>query len=147
MKEQKKKLKKKRQKQKEEEKRKKKKKSLLTNKAPLPIGPYSQGIEYGNLIFVSGQIGIDPETGNLKEGIEEQTKQALENIKNILESYNLSMENVLKVTIFLKNIEDFQKVNEIYSSYFKEPFPARSTVFVKELPKGALVEIEVIAYK
>lgn len=123
------------------------KKEVKANNAPRPIGPYSQGIEFGNLIFLSGQIGIDPVTGNLKEGIEEQTRQALENIKNILNSIGLSMENILKTTIFLKNNEDFQKVNEIYADYFKHPFPARSTIFVKDLPKGALVEIEVIAHK
>lgn len=145
MKRQKKKLRQKKKKEKGEEKRKKK--SLLSLKAPKPIGPYSQAIEFDKFIFLSGQIGIDPEKGELKEGIEEQTKQTLENIKNILESEGLSMDNIIKVTIFLKNMEDFQKVNEIYSNYFKEPYPARSTVSVKELPKNALIEIEVIAHK
>ncbi len=144
MKRQKKKLKQKRKKEKREEKRKK---SLLSPNAPKPIGPYSQGIEFDKFIFLSGQIGIDPEKGELKERIEEQTKQIFENIKNILESKGLSMDNILKTTIFLKNIEDFQKVNEIYSNYFKEPYPARTTVVVKELPKNALIEIEVIAHK
>lgn len=123
------------------------KKEIKTDKAPAPIGPYSQGIEFGDFMFFSGQIGIDPETGKLKEGIEEQTKQVLENIKNILESCDLSMQNIVKTTIFLKNIEDFPKVNEVYAGYFNQPFPARSTVAVKNLPKDALVEIEVIAHK
>lgn len=138
-------MKQKKKKEKREEKRKKN--SLFTPKAPKPIGPYSQAIEFDKFIFLSGQIGIDPEKGELKEGIEEQTKQVLENIKNILESKGLSMDNILKTTIFLKNIEDFQKVNEIYSNYFKEPYPARTTISVKELPKNALIEIEVIAHK
>ncbi len=123
------------------------KKEIKTDKAPQPIGPYSQGIEFGDFIFLSGQIGIDPDTGSLKEGIEGQAKQALENIKKILESCGLSMQNIVKTTIFLKNMGDFPEVNEIYAGYFNPPFPARSTVAVKDLPKGALVEIEVIVHK
>ncbi len=123
------------------------KKELKTDKAPCPIGPYSQGIEFKDFVFLSGQIGIEPETGNLKKGLKEQTKQVLENIKSVLDSYGLSFDNVIKTTIFLRNIKDFPKVNEIYAGYFNPPFPARSTVAVKELPKGALIEIEVIAHK
>jgi len=121
------------------------KRSLRTNKAPEPVGPYSQAIVFKDLIFISGQIGIDMESGKLVEGIENQTHRVMENIKNILKEAGLNFDNVLKTTIFLVNMADFPKVNEIYSSYFKEPYPARSTIEVKSLPKGALIEIEVIA--
>ncbi len=110
------------------------------------IGPYSPAIRIGNLVFVSGQIGLDPKTNELKPTLEEQTEQALANLSEILKSIGLSLDNVVKTTIFLTNIEDFQKVNEIYSRYFKEPYPSRSTVAVKSLPKNALIEIEAIAY-
>lgn len=114
---------------------------------PKPIGPYSLYREAGNLVFLAGQIGIDPEKGEMPETIEGQTEKVLENIKKILESINLKMENVIKTTIFLKDINDFPKVNEIYSKYFKEPYPARTTVEVSCLPKNAKIEIEVIAYR
>lgn len=121
------------------------KRSLRTDKAPLPVGPYSQAIIFKDLIFISGQIGIDMESGKLVEGIENQTHRVMKNIKSILEEAGLNFDNVLKTTIFLVNMADFPKVNEIYSSYLKEPYPARSTVEVKSLPKGALIEIEVVA--
>ncbi len=116
---------------------------------PKAIGPYSlyRLVDKGSIIFLSGQLGINPETGELEVGIEEQTKRALMNIKAILESIGLTMDKVVKSTIFLINPEDFPKVNEIYGSFFKEPYPARTTIFVKALPKNALVEIEVIANK
>ena len=121
------------------------KKNFMTDKAPQPVGPYSQAISFKELIFISGQIGIDVKTGKLVDGIENQTQKVMENIKNILEEAGLNFGNVLKTTIFLTNMADFPKVNEIYSSYLKEPYPARSTIEVKSLPKGALIEIEVIA--
>ncbi len=114
---------------------------------PKPIGPYSLYREAGDFVFLAGQIGIDPEKGDMPESIEEQTKIALDNIKKILESIGLSMEKVIKTTIFLTDINDFPKVNEIYASYFKEPYPARSTIAIKSLPKNAKIEIEVIAFK
>ncbi|MEN3044436.1 MAG: Rid family detoxifying hydrolase [Candidatus Hydrothermales bacterium] len=114
---------------------------------PEPIGPYSIYREAGDFIFISGQIGIDYEKGVIPESIEEQTELVLKNIKNILESLNLTFDNVIKSTIFLKDINDFQKVNEIYSKYFNKPYPARSTVEVSALPKNAKVEIEIVAFK
>ncbi len=122
-------------------------KEVKTTNAPEAIGPYSQAIETDEFVFLAGQIGINPSSGELVEGIENQTKQVMENIKAVLRSLNLDFSNVVKTTIFLANMGDFSKVNEIYSSYFIPPYPARSTVAVRELPKGALVEIEVIAKK
>ncbi|WP_457625073.1 RidA family protein [Persephonella sp.] len=119
---------------------------IETEKAPKAIGPYSQAVKYENLLFVSGQIAIDPETQEFAGGsVEEQTKRVMENIRAILEEAGLTFNHVLKTTIYLKNINDFQKVNEVYGGYFKEHKPARATVEVSNLPKGALVEIEVIA--
>jgi 2-iminobutanoate/2-iminopropanoate deaminase len=125
----------------------KKIKIIETQKAPKAIGPYSQALVLEDFVFCSGQIGIDPKTSNLVQGIENQTKQILENLKNILEEAGSSLDNVIKTTIFLTNINDFQKVNEIYGQYFSSHKPARSTVCVASLPKGALIEIEVIGYK
>ncbi len=122
-------------------------KEIKSQKAPQPVGCYSQAIEAGNLIFCSGQIGIDPETGKLLEGIEKQTEQVLKNLKAVLEAGNSSLDRVVKTTIYLTNIQDFQKVNEIYSKFFGSQKPARATVEVKSLPKGALIEIEAIALK
>ena len=122
-------------------------KEIFTPKAPKPVGAYSQAIETGDLIFCSGQIGIDPETGKLVEGIEKQTEQALKNLKAVLEAGNSSLDRVVKTTIYLTDIQDFQKVNEIYSKFFGSQKPARATVEVKSLPKGALIEIEAIALK
>ncbi len=123
-----------------------KKKVIQTEKAPKAIGPYSQAIQAGDFLFLSGQIPLDPKTGELARGdIREQTKQVLENIKGILESQKLGMENVVKATIFLKDIGNFNQVNEIYATYFPSSPPARSTVEVSKLPRNAEIEIEVIA--
>ncbi len=119
---------------------------IETDKAPKAIGPYSQAIKYESFVFISGQIAIDPKTQEMvKGGIEEQTKQVMENIGAILKEAGLSFDNVIKTTIYLKNLSDFEIVNKIYGEYFKEHKPARATVEVSNLPKGALIEIEVIA--
>ena len=123
------------------------KKVVETKKAPGAIGPYSQGIDIGNLIFFSGQIPLNPETGVLPEGIEAQTTQALENVIGLLESQGLDFSHVVKTTVFLDNMDDFNTVNSIYAQYFVEPYPARSAVEVGRLPKGALIEVEIIACK
>lgn len=122
------------------------KKVISTNNAPAAIGPYSQAIEVNGLVFCSGQIPIDPATGEfVKGGIEEQTKQSLANIKAILKEAGLEMSNIVKTTVLLADMNDFATVNAIYAEAFSEPFPARSAFAVKDLPKGALIEIEVIA--
>ena len=123
------------------------KKIISTNQAPAAAGPYSQGIELGNLIFVSGQLPIDPATGVLVEGLVEQTKQSISNVKAVLEAAGSSLDKVLKTTVFIRDMRDFAKVNEIYSQYFTDKAPARSCFAVAGLPKDALVEIECIAYK
>ncbi len=116
--------------------------------APKAIGPYSQAIATNDLVFVSGQLGIDASTGEFKGAdIHSQTTQSMENIKAILKEAGLGMDSVVKTTILLKSLDDFAVVNEIYGSYFKEPYPARATFQVAKLPKDALVEIEVIAIK
>ncbi|WP_120891916.1 RidA family protein [Helicobacter pylori] len=116
--------------------------------APKAIGPYSQAIATNNLVFVSGQLGIDASTGEFKgTDIHSQTTQSMENIKAILKEAGLGMDSVVKTTILLKSLDDFSVVNEIYGSYFKEPYPARATFQVAKLPKDALVEIEAIAIK
>ena len=120
-------------------------KEIKTDQAPAALGPYSQGIQTGNLVYLSGQLGLDPKSGDLKEGLEAQTHQAFANIKALLESQGLTFGNVVKVLVLLADIKDFGPVNEIYADYFQEPFPARSAFAVKDLPKGGLVEIEVIA--
>ena len=120
---------------------------VKTDKAPGAIGPYSQGIQMGDMFFFSGQIPLDPESGAMPEGIEAQAHQALKNVKGLLESQGLTFENVVKTTVFLDNMDDFTMVNDIYAQYFVEPYPARSAVEVAKLPKGALIEVEVIAVK
>ncbi|UOS26185.1 RidA family protein [Helicobacter pylori] len=116
--------------------------------APKAIGPYSQAIATNDLVFVSGQLGIDTSTGEFKgTDIHSQTTQSMENIKAILKEVGLGMDSVVKTTILLKSLDDFSVVNEIYGSYFKEPYPARATFQVAKLPKDALVEIEAIAIK
>ena len=122
-------------------------KTIQTTSAPAAIGPYSQAIDSGaGLIFVSGQLPIDPATGSFPEGgVQEQTRQSLTNAKAILESAGLSLNNVVKTTVFLADMADFAAMNEVYSQFFSAPYPARSAVAVKTLPKGALVEIECIA--
>ena len=122
------------------------KKVINTTKAPAAIGPYSQAIQVGNLVYTSGQIPINPVTGVFVEGgIKEQTRQSLQNVKAILEEAGLTMSNVVKTTVFLADMADFADMNAVYSEFFAEPYPARSAVAVKTLPKGALVEIEVVA--
>jgi len=124
------------------------KKVILTEKAPKPIGPYSQAIKAGPLLFGAGQIAIDPETGKLVgKDIREQTRRVLENIKNILEAAGYSLEDVAATFVYLKDLEDFPAFNEEYAKFFKEKPPARTTVEVSNLPKGALIEISFIAYK
>ncbi|WP_457622697.1 RidA family protein [Persephonella sp.] len=119
---------------------------IETEKAPKAIGPYSQAVKYESLIFISGQIAIDPETQEFIGGdIVAQTERVMENIKGILEEAGLSFEHIIKTTIYLKDMNDFQKMNEVYGRYFKKHKPARATVEVSNLPKGALVEIEAIA--
>ena len=120
---------------------------IKTDKAPGAIGPYSQGVDVGNMIFFSGQIPLKPLTGEMPEGIEAQTRQALDNVKGLLESQNLDFSNVVKTTVFLDNMNDFNTVNDIYAEYFIEPYPARSAVEVAKLPRGALIEVEVIVVK
>ena len=121
-------------------------KAIVTKKAPGAIGPYSQAIQVGNFVYTSGQLPIVPETGAFPEGgIKEQTRQSLLNIKAVLEAAGLSMGNVLKTTVFLADMGDFSEMNAVYSEFFSMPYPARSAVAVKTLPKGALVEIEVVA--
>ena len=123
-----------------------KKKVIQTEKAPKTIGPYSQAIQAGNFLFLSGQIPIDPKTGELVKGdIRQQTKQVLENLKAIVESEKLEMKDVVKVTIFLKDIGNFNEVNEVYATYFPSSPPARSTVQVAKLPRDSEIEIEAIA--
>lgn len=121
-------------------------KTISTEKAPAAIGPYSQAIQVGNLVYTSGQIPIDPATGMIVTGgIKEQTLQSLTNVKAILEEVGLTMSNVLKTTVFMADMGDFADMNSVYAEFFTEPYPVRSAVAVKTLPKGALVEIEVIA--
>lgn len=120
--------------------------AISTTNAPAAIGPYSPAISVGGLIFVSGQLPIDPATGAFAEGgIKELTRQSLTNMKAILEEAGTSMANVVKTTVFLADMNDFAAMNEVYAEFFAAPFPARSAVAVKTLPKGALVEIECIA--
>ena len=123
-----------------------KKKVIQTDKAPKALGPYSQAIQAGNLLFLSGQIPIDPATGELVAGdIAEKTRRVMENIKAVLESQGLSMEDVVKSTVFLKSINDFARFNEVYATYFRSAPPARSTVEVSRMAKDADIEIEMIA--
>jgi len=120
------------------------KQPVQTNNAPQAIGPYSQAVKFGNLLITSGQLGIDPATGAIPATIEEQTRQSLENVKAIVEAAGASMDQVVKTTVFLKDMNDFATVNGIYAQYFSEPYPARSAVEVARLPKDGLVEIEVM---
>ena len=119
---------------------------ISTDKAPAAIGPYSQAVKVGDLLFTSGMIPIDPATNTLVQGgIEVQARRALENVKALLEASGTSMDKVVKTVVFIKNMDDFAKVNEIYSEYFTENFPARSCVEVARLPKDVLIEMEAIA--
>ncbi|EHG22736.1 endoribonuclease L-PSP [Alloprevotella rava F0323] len=119
---------------------------ITSSKAPAAIGPYSQAIAANGFLFISGQLPIDPATGNFAEGgIRELTRQSLENVKSILAEAGLTLADVVKTTVFLADMSDFAAMNEVYAEYFTAPAPARSAVAVKTLPKGGLVEIEVIA--
>lgn len=119
---------------------------IFTDQAPSAIGPYSQAVEIGNLVFTSGQLGLEPTAGTLQNGVEAQARQALENIKAILAKAGLSMEHIVKTVVFLRSMEDFSIVNRVYAEYIHGPvLPARSCIEVSALPKGGLVEIEVIA--
>ncbi len=123
-------------------------KSIKTDKAPAPIGPYSQAIESNGLIFTSGQIAIDPKSNTLIDGdVVAQAKQVFENLKAVLEAAGSDLNHVVKTTIFLKNMNDFGQVNEIYAQYFGQAVPARSTVEVARLPKDVLIEVDCIAEK
>ena len=122
-------------------------KQIITENAPKAIGPYSQGLVAGNLVFVSGQIPIDPKTGVMPESVEEQAKQVLRNLTGVLAEEGLTMKNVIKTVVFLADLADFQTVNAIYETFFSAPFPARSCVQVAAIPKGAKLEIECIAVK
>ena len=124
------------------------KKIIATDKAPAAIGPYSQAVQYGNLLFVSGQIALDPKNGEIVEGeIEAQTKQVLENLKAIIEEAGMTLQNVLKCSCFLNSMEDFVRFNSVYESYFAESLPAREAVEVARLPKDVLVEVSAICGK
>ena len=118
---------------------------IASDKSPAAIGPYSQAIEVNGFIYTSGIIGVDPKTGEAKNSIEEQTKQVFDNMKGLLGDAGSSMNQVVKTTVFIKNMDDFGKVNEIYASYFDGAFPARSCVEVARLPKDLLIEVEAIA--
>lgn len=123
-------------------------KVISTTKAPAAIGPYSQAIEVNGFVYASGQIPIDPATGQFVEGgIKEQTRQSLTNAQNILKEAGTDLSHVVKTTVYLSDIANFAPMNEVYAEFFNEPYPARSAVAVKDLPKGALVEIEVLAVK
>ena len=121
------------------------KEPIVSPKAPPNIGPYSQGVRAGNLVFVSGQLPIDPATGNFPDGVAAQAKQCILNCAAILEAAGLSLANVVKTTVFLKDMNNFAAMNEVYASHFSEPFPARSTIEVARLPRDAMIEIEVVA--
>ena len=119
-------------------------KEVKTTNAPAAIGPYSQAIISGNMLFTSGQIPINPATGEIPEGVEAQARQALTNVKNLIEASGGSMNKVVKTGVFIKSMNDFAKINEIYAEFFTEPYPARSCVEVARLPKDVLLEIETI---
>ncbi len=121
------------------------KKVISTENAPAAIGPYSQATIHGNTLYVSGQIPVNPKTGEMSTDIKEQTKQSLENLKAIIEAAGSDMSLVLRCGIFIKDMNDFAAINEVYASYFSEPYPARATVEVARLPKDAMVEIEATA--
>lgn len=121
-------------------------KEIHTTNAPAAIGPYSQAIEAGDFIYVSGQIGVDPASGDVAEGIEDQTHQVLKNLQAILKEAGTDFSKVVKFTIYLTSIEDFATVNDIYGSYLEKPYPARATVEVSRLPKDVRVEMDVVVY-
>lgn len=120
---------------------------ISTDKAPAAIGPYSQAIEVNGMVYTSGVIPVDPATGEIPAGVEAQARQAFSNLSNLLEAAGTSMAQAVKTTVFIKEMNDFGKINEIYAEYFTKPYPARSCVEVARLPKDVLLEIEVIALK
>ena len=120
---------------------------IKTDKAPAAIGPYSQAVEVNGMVYTSGVIPVNPATGAIPEGVEAQASQALGNLQALLEAAGTNMEQVVKTTVFIKEMDDFGKINEIYAGFFKEPFPARSCVEVARLPKDVLLEIEAVAVK
>ncbi len=120
------------------------KKIIFTDNAPKAIGPYSQAVEAGGFLFTAGQIPVDPETGLIPDGIKKQTEQALLNLKAVIEAGGFSLSDVVKVMVFLKDMNNFSDMNEVYSDFFKENFPARSAVEVARLPKDVLIEIEAV---
>ncbi len=122
-------------------------KIISTDKAPAAIGPYSQAVEVNGLIYTSGMIPVIPETGEIVKGIEDQARQALTNVKSLLEAAGSSMDKVIKTTVFIKDMNDFARVNEVYAGFFKGDYPARSCVEVARLPKDVLIEMEAIALK
>lgn len=122
-------------------------KVISTDKAPAAIGPYSQAIEVNGIVFTSGVIPVDPQTGVIPSTIEEQANQAFSNLRNLIEASGATIDKVVKTTVFIKEMNDFAKINEIYASYFKEPFPARSCVEVARLPKDVMLEVEAIVAK
>lgn len=122
-------------------------KVISTENAPAAIGPYSQAIEINGMVYTSGIIGVDPATGTPMEGIEAQAERAMTSLVNVVEAAGSKVENIVKTTVFIKNMEDFAKVNAIYKKHFKEPYPARSCVEVARLPKDLLIEIEAVAFK
>lgn len=123
------------------------KKTIMAKDAPAAVGPYVHAVQAGNMLYASGQLGLVPETGELPEGIEAQTKQSLDNVGAVLRAAGYDYKDVIKTTVFIDNMDDFGTVNEIYATYFTGETPARSCVEVAKLPKGALVEVEVVAYK
>jgi len=123
-----------------------KKEEIATGLAPEAIGPYSQGVAVGRFLFLSGQIPVDPMTGNLVEGgVADQSRQVLSNLRQVLEARGASMKDVVKTTVYMTALEGFGEMNEVYAGYFEEPYPARATVGVAALPKGAMVEMDVVA--
>ncbi len=122
-------------------------KVISTDKAPAAIGPYSQAIEVNGMVFTSGVIPVNPQTGVIPETIEEQANQAFSNLRNLIEASGTTIDKVIKTTVFIKEMNDFGRINEIYSQYFKEPFPARSCVEVARLPKDVMIEVEAVAVK
>lgn len=123
------------------------KKRIVTDKAPAAIGPYSQAIEVGNMVYTSGIIPLNPATGEIAEGTVAQAEQVLSNMKNLLETAGTSMDKVIKTTVFIKEMDDFATINHVYAKYFGEPYPARSCVEVARLPKDVMMEMEAIAIK
>lgn len=121
------------------------KEAIVSENAPQAIGPYSQGIRQGNLIFVSGQLPVDPKTGLIPDGISAQTEQSLNNVKEVLSAAGVGMDDVVEVGVFLKNMEHFAEMNTVYARYFNEPYPARAAIEAARLPKDVLVEIKVTA--